>query len=303
MTKPVLTAAIAAAGALLLAQDKASAPTVPVQTIVTVEAHKGKNVSGLNREDVVALEGKQRLQVSSLTAGEAAGLELFLLIDDASGESLGSQLFELGRFIENQPPATAIGIGYMRNGGANIAQNFTKDHLAVAKALRLPLSSPGVSPSPFESLSDLIKRWPATTARREVILVTSGIDPLGGEADDPYLNTAIQQAQRNGVIVYALYTPAGGHLGHSYWRMNWGQNHLSQLAEETGGESYMLGFGAPVSFAPYLNEIADHLAHQYIVGFQAIARNKAGLQSVRFTTELPNTELVSASKVWFPAGL
>ncbi len=304
MAKLALTAVLAAGSTLLLAQDKV-APTVPVQMIVTVEAHKGKNVPSLNRDDVMVFEQKQRLPVTDLTPGVETGLELFLLIDDASGETLGSQLQSLAHFIEAQPASTGIGLAYMRNGAAYIAQNVTRDHALAAKALRLPFSSPGISPSPFESFSDLIKHWPANGARHEVILVGSGIDPLGGDIDieNPYLQAAIALAQRNGIVVYAIYTPPGGHFGHSYWRLNWGQSHLAELAEETGGESYMLGFAPAVSFTPYLDEVAEHLDHQYRVGFLAKPENKAGLRSVRITTEAPNTELVAARKVWVAAGL
>jgi hypothetical protein len=288
---------------LLLAQDKVPAPPVPVQMTVTVEAHHDKEVPVLNKEDVMVFQRKERLRVTNLVPrqGEQAALELFILIDDGSGMSLGSQLGDVRQFIENQPAATSIGVGYMRNGTVEVAQDVTADHLKVAKSLRLPLSSPGVVASPFLALSDLIKRWPASGARHEVILVTSGVDPLGGALIDPYLDAAIEHAQRAGVIVYGIYTPGAGHSGHSFWRMNWGQNHLAQIAEETGGESYMLGFGAPVSFAPYLSDIAEHLAHQYVVTFLVTPGKKAGFQSVRFTTEVPNAELVTAGKVYVPS--
>jgi hypothetical protein len=101
--------------------------------------------------------------------------------------------------------------------------------------------------------------------------------------------------------VYAIYTPSAGHFGHSFWRMNWGQNHLAQIAEETGGEAYMLGFGPPVSFAPYLANVAEHLAHQYLVTFLIKPGNQAGFQAVRLATEVPNAEIVGASKVYVPA--
>jgi hypothetical protein len=287
---------------LLLAQDKVPAPTVPVQMTVTVEAHHDKEVPVLNKEDVMVFQRKERLRVTDLVPrqGEQAALELFILIDDGSGMSLGSQL-DVRQFIENQPAATSIGVGYMRNGTVEVAQDLTADHPKVAKSLRLPLGSPGVVASPFLALSDLIKRWPASPARHEVVLVTSGVDPLGGALIDPYLDAAIEHAQRAGVLVYGIYTPGAGHSGHSFWRMNWGQNHLAQIAEETGGESYMLGFGPPVSFAPYLSDIAEHLAHQYVVKFLVTPGKKAGFQSVRFTTEVPNAELVSAGKVYVPA--
>lgn len=296
-------AAALATGTLLLAQEKASAPGVPVQMVVTAEARHGKEAPVMHPQDVMAFQKNERLPVTDLIAcqGEHAALELFLLIDDASSTTLGTQLNDLRHFIETQPATTAIGVGYLQNATVRIGQNPTADHAKAAKALRLPLGFPGVSPSPFLSLSDLIKRWPASAARHEVVLVSSGIDPLGGDVVNPYLDAAIQDAQRAGVIVYTIYTPAAGHFGHAYWRINWGQNHLTQIADEAGGESYMIGFGPAVSFAPYLEEIADHLANQYVVRFPIPPGKKPGLEPVRFTTEVPSADLVAARKVYVPA--
>jgi hypothetical protein len=300
---PITAALFAVPSAFLIAQEKTT-PTAPVQMIVTVEARHGKDVPALNQGDVMVFQKSERLRVTDLVAlqGQRAGLELYVLIDDASSSSLGSQLNDLRHFIESQPATTSIGIGYMRNATVNIVQNLTTDHARAAQALRLPVGSPGVMPSPFLALSDLIKRWPASPVRHEVLLVTSGIDPLGGAIANPYLDAAIENAQRAGIIVYAIYTPASGHSGHSLWRLNWGQNHLAQMGEETGGEAYMLGFESPVSFAPYLTEVAEHLAHQYLVTFLVKPGKKPGFQAVRLTTEVPNAELVSAGKVHVPAG-
>jgi hypothetical protein len=296
-----LTAAgLALGGTLLLARVDVPPPATPIQLTLTVEARHGKEVPVMKPGDIMVFQKNQRLTVTDLD-GRAA-LELYILIDDASGMSLGTQFNDLKQFIETQPAETSIGIGYMRNGTVEFTQALTADHAKAAKGLRLALGYPGVMPSPFLSLSDLIKRWPASAARHEVLMVSSGIDPLGGGVVDPYLDAAIDHAQRAGVIVYTIYEPAAGHGGHSFWRMNWGQNHLAQIAEETGGESYMLGFGPLVSFAPYLAEISEHLAHQYVVTFLATPRNKAGFQSIRLTTEVPNAELVSAGKVYVPAG-
>ena len=295
---------LATSSLLAVVQEKIPAPAVPVQMTVTVEPRHDKEVPELNREDVIVLQKKERLQVTNLVPcrGENAALELFVLIDDASGWSLGSQLNDLRQFIETQPVTTSIGIGYMRNATVDVLQNLTTDHTKAGKSLRLPFGSAGVMPSPFLSLTDLIKRWPASPARHEVVLVTSGVDPLGGGITNPYLDSAIEHAQRAGIIVYAIYTPSAGHYGHSFWRMNWGQNHLAQIAEETGGEAYMLGFGPPVSFAPYLTDVAEHLAHQYRATFLIKPGEKAGFQAVRLTTEVPNAEIVGASKLYVPAG-
>ncbi|HVW10811.1 MAG TPA: hypothetical protein VHC90_19630, partial [Bryobacteraceae bacterium] len=280
---------------------------VPVRAILTVEARHGNHatIPALNRDDVMAYEQKERLRVTDLVpfAAPNDGLDLFLLLDDASSSSLGSQLGDLRQFIQTQSAATNVGLGYMHNGTVDIIQSCTNDHDRTAKGLRLPLGFGGVSPSPYLSLSDLIREWRGTAARREIVMVTSGIDPLGGfGAINPYLDAAIDDAQRSGIVIYAIYMPAAGHGGHSFFRMNWGQNHLAELAEDTGGEAYMLGLDTPIVFAPYLNEISGHLSNQYVATVLMKAQKKAGFRHVRFTTEVPNAEIVAAARVYAPAG-
>ena len=304
----LVTIGLAIAGVRLFAQTKSPSDStfVPVQTIITVEARHDHDraVPSLKQEDVMVYERRERLKVTELVAFEDsnAGLDLFILLDDASSTSLGSQLADLRQFIEAQPVTTAIGVGYMRNGSYDLRQKLTTDHALAAKSLRIPLSSAGVMPSPYLSLSDLIKKWPGNSARREVLMVTSGIDPLGGFGPtNPYLETAIDDAQRHGVIVYTIYAPPAGHAGHSYFRLNLAQSHLAQISEETGGESYMLGLGPLVSFAPYLGEISARLAHQYRVTFLIKPEKKSGFRSVRFVTETPDAELLGASRIYVPA--
>ncbi len=131
----------------------------------------------------MVFEGQDRAQVTEWIAlqGDHAGLELDVLLDDGVSSSVGIQLSDIRRFIERQPAASAIGIGYLRNGTVEIRQTPTLDHAKAAAALRIPLSSTGTMASPYLSLSDLIKRWPAGSIRREVLMITSGDDPLEGE--------------------------------------------------------------------------------------------------------------------------
>ena len=132
-------------------------------------------------------------------------------------------------------------------------------------------------------------------------MASDGIDEYYGSGDltDPYLNEAIDLAQRAGILVSVIYTPGAGHSGHDYWQAHWGQLYLAQLADKTGGESYYIGFtGSPESFAPYLNDLAQRLSHQYFLTFLAKPPKKAGWQPVRLRTEVPNVDLVSADKVY-----
>jgi hypothetical protein len=301
----LLFASVLAGGGMLLAADinPIPAPGVPVQTVVTVEAVHGKTVPVIYQQDVMVRQKQDRLPVTAWVplTGDQAGLELYIVLDDSSGSMLGSYLDELRHFINAQPATTAIGVGYMRNGTVMMGQDLTADHALAAKALRLPLAAVGINASPYLSLSDLITHWPASALRHQVLMITDGIDRLGGPSIvNPYLDNAIDDALRAGVMVYALYTPGAGHFGHSNWRIFQGQNCLSKLAEETGGEAYMLGFGPLVSFTPYLTALSDRFEHQYRLTFLAKPQGKPGFQSVKLATEVPNAELVAPSRVYVP---
>ena len=296
-TLAVFVLATTAAGAG--AQQSAG---VPVHVVVTVEAHKGKETPVINREDVMVHEGRDRDPVVDWVPaqGKHAALELMILLDDGSNSTLGTQLDDL-RIISSQPNTTAVGVAYMRDGIAEVVQNLTNDHSAAAKALRLPLGTRGVNGSPYLALTDLVKRWPTTAARRAVVMATDGVDRLYGTGDlqDPYLDEAIDNALRAGITVSAIYTPGVGHFGHSYWQTYWGQTYLSRLADETGGEAYYIGFsGPPVSFTPFLEDVEKRLAHQYLLTFLAKPPKKANWQRIRLMTEVPNADLVAPGKVW-----
>lgn len=298
MKKCFMVAALCAWTQLPAAGQVSSVVTAAVPVLVTVEARHGKDVPAMNKEDFMALQRRERLRIAGVVPqqGENAALELFVLVDDASDPEIALHYEDLRKFINAQPATTSVGIRYMSNTSVQVAQNPTNDHARAAAALRLPMGA-GAMASPWLSLRDLFKRWPANGARREVIVATSGVDPLGGyDFTDPYLNSTIESAQRAGIVVYAIYAPAAGHAGHSPWLVNTARNHLAQLAEETGGESYMLGFGEPVSFQPYLTDIAGRLTHQYKVSVVMKPENKDSLQEIRFVTEVPNAELVAADR-------
>ncbi len=289
--------------------QQAPAPVgTPAHLVVTVEPHKGASMPVINREDVMVLEGHNRDKVIDWVPaqGDHAALELFIFIDDSSRSDLGRQLDDIRKFINIQPASTKIGVAYMRNGTALIAQDLTTDHALAAKALRLPIGIDGAEASPYFALSDLVKHhWQASDARRSVLMVTDGIDRYYGAGDlqDPYLDEAIDDALRAGVMVSAIYNPDAGHFGHSYWQTYWGQIYLSHLADETGGEGYYIGFTGPaVAFAPYLDDEANRLTHQYLLTFMPQPQKKAGWQRVRVRTEVPHVDLVSAGKIYVSAG-
>jgi hypothetical protein len=282
--------------------------TVPAQMTVTLDVMgEGKRMPVVTQDDVKVKQGKNSLRVTGWeeACNDRAGLDLFILIDDASTSSLGSQLEDLRAFINAQPETTSVGIGYMRNATVQIAQNFTGDHAAAAKALRLPMGSTGAYGSPYLSVIDLMKRWPQSNNRREVIMITDGIDrarggprPRGLSTISPDVDSASAVAQRTGTIIHTIYTPGVGRLHLNFWEANNGQNGIAKLSDETGGESFFLGLQPAVSFKPYLDRIQKILESQYILTFEVQPDKKSGRQYVAITTEVAGVELAAADSVW-----
>jgi hypothetical protein len=291
------------------AADKTSPDSVEVRMTVTASVPDGKRMPEINPADIVVKQGKNRLQVSEWVPaqGERAGLDLFILIDDASDTSLGSQLDDLRNFVKAQAPTTSVGIGYMRNATVQIAQNFTTDREAAAKAIRLPLGTPGAYGSPYLSAIDLMKRWPEHPNRRELLIVTDGVDRARrgpfrhGLGVNPDVDSASAVAQRTGTTIYALYSPGVGRYHRNYWEALNGQMFISKLAEETGGESFYLGLQRPVSFKPYLDSLQKIFDNQYLLSFTAAPGTKAGRRYIRVNTEIAGVELAVADSVWVPA--
>jgi len=285
--------------------QQSSAETVPVSMVVSVEMKHGKDMREMpviNKEDVRALQSHDRLRVTGWIPlqGEHAGLEILVLIDEATNQTVANQFDDLRRFMSAQPPTTAIAVGYMEDGTVRLAQNFTTDHEAAGKALRIPLGGFFGGNSPYLSVIDVIKRWPESNSRHVIFMVSDGIDPLQPGITDTYLDDAIETAQRTGTQIYAIFAARAGHFGHTFWRISQGQDNLSKLADQTGGEAYFQGFSTPIAFAPFLDEFADRLNHQFLLTFLTKPDKKPSYQHVMLQTEVPNAELVGPDKVYVP---
>ena len=307
------------------AQEKSAAKTVPVHLVITdASLREDAELPPLQQQDVKVKQGKKLLQVMQLipAQGDNAALQLMILIDDTLSTSVGNNLSDVKDFINAQPPSTLIGVAYMSNATVKVVQNFTADHDLAVKGVRLPLGSLSSMDSPYLSLISLVKSWPQQKVRREVLMVTDGIDRLRGVNPEPSrlgpnfgpvyhtmptistdATSASEISQRYNVIVYTLYAVGVGRAGRSGWDLQLGLSGLSKMADETGGECFSLGTSTLVSFKPYLERLQKLLSNQYYVVFQAVPGKKAGLQRVNIQTELSNSELFAPDNVWVPPAM
>jgi len=308
----LLTAAfMLATGTSAGAADAAPTTNVPVTMTVTASVAGNKRMPEITRDDIVVRQGKSRLEVTEWVParGDRAGLELFILIDDTVAPSISLQYDDLRSFINDQAPATMIGVGYLRNMTVQVAQNLTADHALAAQALRLPLGYAGAHGSPYLSLVDLMKSWPLDENRREVLLITNGIGRdrhnIGwhrGYRTDVDADTAIAVAQRTGTNIFTLYAPGSPRFSQSRWAAVNGQMNMTRLSDATGGASFYLGLHAPVSIRPYLGQLQTILNNQYLLSFSVKSGKRAGLQSIRLSTEVAGVDLNAHDAVWVAGG-
>ncbi len=307
-SKFFVTAVVLTAASCFPLVARQSVPGAPVSVVVTLEPKHGKTIPPVEQQDVTVSEGRDKQPVTSLTPlpfGEGS-MQLMLLIDDSVIVTFYTEINTLRQFVNALPANTEVAVAYMRNGMAAYTSNFTRDHAAAASSIRVAFGAGGADVSPYDSLTDAARHWPQPGAQRKaVIMISSGIEALGGgyAPGNPYVNAGIESAQKTGITVYTIYSPSVGHSGHSFWRANWGQNFLSQLSDETGGEMYAIGFGSPVSFEPFLKEILVQMQHQYLLTFEARPEKKAGMQSINVKVTEKDASIAAPDKVFVPAGM
>lgn len=228
-------------------------------------------------------------------------MQVVLLIDNSAWGSLGTQLRDMREFIRSLPSSAEVGVAYMQNGQAVFSSPLTADKEAAVKGLHLPAGTPGSSGSPYFCLSDLAKHWPSKDmhARREVIMITNGVDNYHPRFDpnDPYVQSAIRDSVKAGLVVYSIYWNSRG--SGSMLGATAGQSLLLQVSQATGGEAYWQGFSNPVSFHPYFEQMKQAFGEQYNLEFRAPLRGKKAYEArMSLKASTPGAKVKGPDRVW-----
>lgn len=295
-------------GAGLAARAQQEGP-IPTQALVNIDA-RSNPPAGASAITVSVNDHKEPLTGWDPVAPGSA--QVAVLIDSGLRQTMGRELDNLHRFVSSLSPGTEVLVGYMQYGHVVSEQGFTTDHAAAASGLHIPEGLAGMSASPYICLSDFVKHWPGAdsasaanlgnTSRkaRFVLMVTDGVDPYNGSTsvmnqDSPYVQTAITDAQRAGVAVYALYFSDAGIRGGM--ADNSGQSYLSQITEATGGVDLWEGVGNPVSMAPFLQTFQHAIAETYVATFMAPVGKDPARDLVRVKFTAAKTKLHAPSLV------
>lgn len=280
--------------------------TTPVRVTVTVS--RPQPGTPVTAQDLQVYQNSMRRPVIGWTpvADSPQGIDFAILIDDSLRSEVSLQFPDIRNFIEELPASTQVGVAYAEYGAAVFKQPFTADHRLAAAALQVPEGQIAAGGSIYQSVSDLVRVWPSDGRVHVALVVSYGVDIWRGLVDtnpvlNPDLDAAIHQAQAAGVTVYTIFAGSSAGFEHGPVLILNGQSCLDRLASETGGEAYFQGTRTPVAFKPFLNELRASLGRQYVLTFEAEARNRAEDAALRVTTELAHVKVSAPSQVHIPA--
>lgn len=270
------------------------------RAVITVFSKHNEVAPNVSQQNVSARVNGKEGNITAWAPFKSADdrLELVLMIDGGA-RNLGRQLDEIQQFVQKIGPNTKIAIAYMENGRAAIAGPLTADHQRAMRALHLPA---GPSSNPYFSLSDLAQRWPSQdpAARREVIMLSDGVDPNNRrfDPDDPYVQSAIKDSVRAGLVVYNIYWRSRFEGGEGSLESNGGQSLLGEVASATGGNNYWVGTDNPVSFQPFFEDLMRRFANQYDLRFTAHLDRKASVDTFKIKIEGLSLQVTAPQQVF-----
>jgi hypothetical protein len=299
-------ATMVAAGTLMLVAPAFAVTTEQGQgqAVITVMPKNNEtaafNIQPQNLQ--LKVDGKQSNVTNFASAkGPNSPLELVILIDSSARVSLGTQLSDIADFVKEMPNNTKIAIAYMENGRAALTGPLSSDPAQVLNGLHLPGGALGTSSSPYFCLSDLAKNWPShdATARREAVMITDGVDyyNLRYDPEDPYVQAAIEDSIRSGLVVYSFYWENRGRVDRSVYENNAGQNLLAEVTQATGGNSYWEGTGNPVSFDPFFKDLRQRLQNQYRLSFSSSLKGKPQIEKFSLKVQGADAKVYAPQQV------
>lgn len=269
--------------------------TIPI----TIRAGKGGVQQELQPVGFLTVheDGEEQKILSIRALGVDTPISVGILVQDDL-PSIGNEIKALKEFVGRLPRGSRVMIGYMRSGSLDVRQRFTADLERASESLRVPVGSATASPyNPYVEIIEGLRRFEAMPkGRRALLVVSDGLDISRGlDSSSPTqsidLQRAIKEAQRQGVAVYSFYAPsaASDALG-SQRLISYGQGSLQQLSEDTGGRAFFQGTGRPVSFDPFLRELAGTFTRQLALTYLS-THPKKGFHKIVVRSEMDGVEV------------
>ena len=271
--------------------------TIPI----TIRQHGG---NARERElqqvgDITVREDGDEQKILSIRAyGTETPISVGILIQDDVVPSISNEIKALREFVNRLPRGSRVMVGYIKVGTLDVRQRFTADLERAADSLRVPIGSASAAPyNPYVEIVEGLRRFEAMPkGRRALLVVTDGLDISRGvdsslPSQSVDLSRAIREAQRQGVAVYSFYAPSvtSDTLGSRRLISN-GQSSLEMLADQTGGRAFFQGTGTPVSFDPFLRELAGTFSRQLALTYLS-THPKKGFHRIKVTSNTDGVEI------------
>lgn len=273
--------------------------TIPVIIRVKEETERGE-AEFQNIDLTISEDGEPQTIISIRGIGTNSAITLAVLIQEDLVPSVSNEIKDLKKFIRELPKGSRVMIGYLRTGALQVKQKFTNDLERAANSLRPPIGSASVGPfNPYVEVIEALKRFEGQPqGRRAILLVSDGLDisrgvDSSGPTQSVDLQRAINESQRRGVAIYGFYAPTLVAAANPSLITN-AQSSLLHLSNETGGMAFFQGTRAPVSFAPFIEELDIALEKQAALTFLSTHLNK-GFHRIEIKSSTPGVRLAYPS--------
>jgi VWFA-related protein len=271
--------------------------SIPISIFTKQELKEKRAEEFVQADTITVKEDGDEQVILSIRSVTDTPLALAVLIQDDLSPSFNLQLQDVAKFIRNLPQGSRVMVAYMQGGSLQIRQKFTEDLEKAAKSLRVVAGSASSAPrSPYDGVSDALKRFDALpNGRRAILMVSDGLDTSNGignflSLSSLDLDQAILKAQRKGVAVYSFYNEASATQGGNTNLINNGQSLLNKLSDETGGRAFYQGSISPISFEPFFKDLRLALNRQFVLTYLS-THLKKGYHKVKVTSTNPDVKI------------
>jgi VWFA-related protein len=273
----------------------------PVTIPITVRSRKDDAVqSELQPLGTLTVreDGEEQKILSIRAIGTDTPISVAVLVQDDVVASISNEIKSMKEFIRRLPRGSRVMVGYIRSGSLEIRQRFTADLDRAADALRTPIGSASAAPyNPYIEILEGLRRFESMPrGRRAMLVVSDGLDISRGlDSAQPSqsidLRRAVKEAQRQAVAIYSFYAPSVTSTSlNNFSLIGYGQGSLQLLSEDTGGRAFFQGTGAPVSFDPFLRDLAGTFIRQIALTYLS-THPKKGFHRIEVTSDRRDIEI------------
>jgi len=226
----------------------------------TVTDKKGRSIRNLKRESFKVYEDDRLQTIKNFSAEANLPMTIALLVDTSGSvkerlrfEQEAAVQFFKSALVQKKDRAAVLSF----DTRVDLVQDFTDDANVLAGAVRKMRAGGGTALHDAVHLA-VTKKLAGEDGRRIIVMITDGDDTSSRLS----MNTALEDAQRNDVIIYAISTNSTGLGGEKNKK---GDDVLKRFTETTGGKVFFPDKLEDLS--SNFNSIRQELRFQYALAY------------------------------------